>query len=76
MSVPIEAQATAVELAYLNLRGHRDNLRCLVEKGRRPKHELEQVDRQLADLRPAVATIKWLALNHDDIKAALARPAP
>jgi hypothetical protein len=69
--VTIHAQATAVERAYLNLRGHRDNVHDLATKGKRPLHEVAQIDAFLADLEPAVATMQWLVENEAKIKAAL-----
>jgi hypothetical protein len=67
----IDAQALAVERAFVNARGHRDVVAGLVAKGRRPQHELDAIDQWLADLEPAAATMKWLAMNHEDIKSAL-----
>lgn len=67
----IAAQATAIELAFLNARGHRDVIADLVAKRKRPQHELDQLNRQVAELEPAVSTMKWLALNHADILEAL-----
>lgn len=73
--VNIAAQALAIERAYVSIRGHRDVISGLVLKGKRPPHELKALDDWLEHLRPAVATMKWLQLNEEDIKAALTRPA-
>lgn len=71
--VPIAAQAMAVELAYLSARDHRAGIRTLVENGKRPQHELDLLNRRVPELAAAAQTLKWLALNEEDIKAALAR---
>lgn len=71
----IAAQATAVERAFVNARGHRAVVAGLVSKGKRPPHDLATIDALLTDLGPAVGTMKWLALNHADIVAALTKGA-
>lgn len=71
----IEAQAQAVELEYVNVRGHRDVVRNLVERGQRPEHELLQLDRRLPLLRAAAKSLRWLARNESGIKAAIAARA-
>ncbi len=72
MSAPtIAAQAVAVERALLSVRGHRDVIAGLVAKGKRPAHELMTLERWLADLAPAAATLQRLA-RHE----AAPRPAP
>lgn len=54
-------QALAVELAAVNHRGHCDNLRALVERGKRPQHELEQQLAKLPALEAAARTMKTVA---------------
>jgi hypothetical protein len=57
----IAAQAVAVERALLSVRGHRDVIASLVARGKRPAHELMTLERWLADLAPAAATMQRLA---------------
>lgn len=57
----LNAQATAVERAAVNLRGHVDNLENLVRKGRRPATELELARAWLPDLLAAAVTMRRLA---------------
>lgn len=74
-AIPIAAQAQAVELEYVNLRGHADQIRSLVEKGKRPAHEILQIERRLPALRAAANSLRWLARNETGIKLALAARA-
>ena len=53
-----EAQAAAVELMFVNERGHYNNLRDLVEKRRRPKDEADFVGRRLPALEAAARTLR------------------
>lgn len=69
----IEAQATAVERALTNWRGHRDTIERLVRKGRRPAHELAALEQWIPQLEAAIVTVRWLATHEAQIKAALAR---
>lgn len=69
----IKAQAQAVELAFLNVRAHRDVVANLVARRKRPAHDLTILDLQLANLGPAVKTMKWLELNEESIREALER---
>jgi len=72
MSKPsLQAQALAVERAFVNRRDFAAGLRSLVLKGKRPADELARVEQHLHDLGPAVATMKWLALNEEVIRAAV-----
>lgn len=71
----VQAQATAVERAFISVRGHRDVIADLVSKGRRPPHELATLEQWLVDLEPAAATMKWLAANEARIKGALGSQA-
>lgn len=59
----IDAQATAVERAAVNLRGHVNNLADLVQRGRRPKHELDIATAWLPDIEAAAVTMRRLASN-------------
>jgi hypothetical protein len=77
VSVPtIAAQAVAVERALLSVRGHRDVIAGLVAKGRRPAHELMTLERWLADLAPATATMQRLARHEAELGAALGTTRP
>lgn len=55
------AQATAVELAAANLRGHVDNLRNLVAKGKRPQADIDAAVMHLPALEDAAVTMKRIA---------------
>jgi hypothetical protein len=57
----LQAQASAVERAALNLNGHVNNLSELVQKGRRPPAELDLARAWLPDLKAAAATMRTLA---------------
>jgi hypothetical protein len=72
----IKAQAVAVERALLSVRGHRDVIAGLVARDKRPAHELDTLERWLVDLAPAAATMRWLARNEEQVRAALAGPRP
>jgi hypothetical protein len=72
----IAAQAVAVERALLSVRGHRDVIAGLVAKGRRPAHELTTLERWLADLAPATATMQRLARHEAELGAALGTARP
>lgn len=61
MTVPLNQQADAVELAFLNQRGHVNNLSGLVAKGKRPQAELDLARMQLTPLEAAAATMRGLA---------------
>jgi hypothetical protein len=54
-------QASAVERAACNLRGHVDNLRSLVERGKRPAAELEEQAGWLPALEEAACTLRRIA---------------
>jgi hypothetical protein len=71
----IQAQATAVERALVNWRGHRDTIARLVANGKRPAHELAALEQWIPQLAAAVVTVRWLACHEAEIKAALARPS-
>jgi hypothetical protein len=73
--ISIQVQATAVERALVNWRGHRDTIAGLVAKGKRPPHELAALEQWIPQLAAALATLRWLACHEAEIKAALARPA-
>ena len=76
MSAPtIAAQAVAVERALLSVRGHRDVIAGLVAKGKTARHELMTLERWLADLAPATATMQRLARHEAELGAALGTAA-
>lgn len=54
-------QAAAVERAAVNWRGHVNNLRDLVARGRRPQHEYDMAVAWLPDLEAAAETMRGLA---------------
>jgi hypothetical protein len=56
----IGSQATAVERAAANLRGHIAKLEELVNKRQRPVHELETAMTWLPDLEAAAGTLRRL----------------
>ncbi|RAI33726.1 hypothetical protein [Rhodoplanes serenus] len=55
------AQATAVELAAANQRGHVENLRSLVAKGKRPQTDVDVAVLHLPALEDAAATLRRAA---------------
>ena len=61
MTVPLSAQATAVELAAVNLRGHCETLAQQVRKGKRPQSDLDMASMSLPALQAAAVTMRWLA---------------
>lgn len=60
----IASQATAVERAAANLRGHIETLRGLVSRGRRPQHELDTARAWLPDLEAAAMTLRKFVDEH------------
>lgn len=61
MSITMEAQATAVETAAANLRGHVDNLRNLVAAKRRSEMDLHIAEDRLPALEAAAVTLRDMA---------------
>jgi hypothetical protein len=57
-------QLAAVERAATNLGGHVQNLRSLVEKGKRPELELKIAEQWLPDLQAAARTLQILIKPH------------
>lgn len=72
----LEAQVTAVELAYVNKRGSIDILRDLVARNKRSPQELAVVELTLPDLRQAWLTMQFVAANAEKIRAATKAPDP
>ena len=69
----IHEQAFAVELAFVNHRGHVRNLAGLVDKGRRSGAELAEARRTLPGLEAAVATLRFLELHAEAFKRFMAQ---
>jgi hypothetical protein len=67
MTTTLEQQAQAVERAAVNQRGHVNNLRSLVERGRRSKEELELQEAWTPALEEAAVTMRRLVdqAQHD-----------
>jgi hypothetical protein len=61
--VDLFAQAAAVRRAAINHRGHVNNLRELVARGRRPQHELDIAKSWLPALLAAADTMESIAAN-------------
>lgn len=57
-AISYAAQADAVELAYVNLKGHCDILENLVAQRKRPQIELDQQRARLPTLQAAVLTMR------------------
>jgi hypothetical protein len=55
MTIPLSAQATAVELAAVNLRGHCETLAQRVRKGKRPQSDLDMAGKRFEDFPLATA---------------------
>lgn len=66
----LHEQASAVEHAAVNLRGHVDNLRLLVTKKKRPDVELQMAAYWLPALEEAAMTLRKYAdsRRNDDFK--------
>ena len=74
MSVPsIKEQAAAVEIAAVNARGHMDNLSILVERGKRPPHDLDLVCKRLPLLEQAAKTLHYVEKYESELKTLIAR---
>lgn len=61
MTVNLQAQADAVERAATNLAGHVRTLGELVERRKRPQHDLEIAAAWLPALQAAAATMRRVA---------------
>jgi hypothetical protein len=61
MKITIADQATAVETAAANLRGHVDNLRNLVAARRRSEMDLHIAEDRLPALEAAAVTLRDMA---------------
>lgn len=61
MSLSIDQQATAVETAAANLRGHVENLRNLVAAKRRNEMDLHVAEDRLPALEAAAVTLRDMA---------------
>lgn len=72
MTVTIEQQAAAVEISAVNLRGHIDNLSELVERNKRSAAELAIFIDRLPALEAAAKTLRWMAINEQQIRKAVA----
>lgn len=59
--IPIDQQATAVETAAANLRGHVDNLRNLVAANKRSEMDLHIAEMRLPALEAAAVTLRQMA---------------
>lgn len=71
MILTIRQQADAVELLYVNHKGHVDNLTSLVERKRRPAHELNLAKAQLPGIAAAVNTLRFIEKNEAAFRALL-----
>src|SRR5258708_5997426 len=69
----IHEQADAVELAFVNHRGHVRNLAGLVDKGKQSGAEPAQARRTLPGLEAAVATLRFLELHAEAFKRFMAQ---
>lgn len=69
--MPLIAQAAAVELAFVNLRGHVANLEGLVRKNKRPEAELEMARSRLPGLEAAHRTLQYLSAHEAKLRALL-----
>lgn len=72
MSIPIEQQAAAVEVSAANLRGHIENLKHLVARGKRSAAEVDIFVERLPTLEAAATSLRWMARNEDSIRKAVA----
>lgn len=70
--IAIKLQAEAVEIAAVNLRAHVDNLSILVEKGKRPQHDLDLVCKRLPLLEQAAKTLHYVEKYEVQLKALIA----
>lgn len=68
--VTLSDQTLAVQRAAANLRGHVENLRNLVERRKRPQHELDEAVRWLPHLEAAARSMEWLDANGEAVRAA------
>lgn len=73
---PLQAQVTAVELAYLNARGGLEILRGLVDKRKRDPAELKLAELNVPNLRQAWLTMKFIEANAEKIRSATKVPDP
>jgi len=64
----LHAQAEAVALASANLRGHIENLTGLVERGRRPAHELDHARSYYPALNAAANTLAFMEKHEPEIR--------
>lgn len=71
MTVSLSHQASAVELAALNQRGHVNNLEDLVAKRRRPQSDVDIARHQLPGLEAAAKTLTFLALHETEFRSLL-----
>lgn len=71
MKLSLRQQADAVELAFVNKRGHVRNLTGLVEKGRRPKPELDLAKMALPALEAACATLRYMEKHEPALRKLL-----
>jgi hypothetical protein len=72
MTVSVEQQAAAVEIAAVNLRGHIDNLHRLIALKKRGPAELDIFVDRLPAMEAAAKTLRWLANNETLIRKAVA----
>lgn len=72
----LHAQVTAVELAYVNMRGSVEILQGLVAKNKRDPAELKLMELKLPDLRQAWLTMQFIEANAERIRAATKAPDP
>ncbi len=61
MTITLDQQATAVETAAANLRGHVDNLRGLVAANKRSEMDLHIAEDRLPALEAAAVTLRQMA---------------
>lgn len=71
----IREQASAVELAAVNRKGHVDNLRNLVRQGKRPAHELNLAESYLPALQAAAVTLKFMEKHADMLRKMMGEAA-
>jgi hypothetical protein len=62
-TISLPAQAAAVRRAAINHRGHVNNLRDLVTRGKRPRHEFDIAAEWLPALLAAADTMEAIAAN-------------
>lgn len=71
MTVSLRQQADAVELAFLNQRGHVNNLVDLVEKRRRPQSDLDIARLNLPALEAAAKTFRFMVEHEKELRTVL-----